>query len=118
MDNRDVKEFLAGIRRTIADSDSLIESAKLRLAETDRMLERQGLTREQVLKLEFSPEQYLRANEELRRLGLPELAADEASRDFAQSAAGLSEAAAEPPPDDELAERSRKFRQLMHGYRA
>ena len=40
--------YLAKIRKTIADSRALVAKAELRFAETDRFLESQGLTREQV----------------------------------------------------------------------
>ena len=44
-DDKDVQAYLARIRKTIADSERLISKAELRMAETDRMLEQQGLTR-------------------------------------------------------------------------
>ena len=53
----DVKAYLARIRKTVEKSESLIAQAELRIAETDRMLERQGLTREQVLAMRFSEAQ-------------------------------------------------------------
>ena len=115
MNKNEVESFLAGIRKTITDSEKLIESARLRIAETDRMLASQGLTREQVLTLEFTPEQRLRVNEELRRLGLPPVE-DGESRDFDSAADELSESVA---GGDEVSfdERSRRFGDLMHGFR-
>ena len=61
----DTEAYLARIRKTIADSERLVEAARLRIAETDRMLEKQGLTREQVMNFRFSPEQREAVNREL-----------------------------------------------------
>ena len=53
----DVRTYLARIRKTIADSKNMVAQAELRIVETDRMLERQGLTREQVMAMQFSDAQ-------------------------------------------------------------
>ena len=66
----ETKAYLDRIRKTIADSKNLISQAELRIAETDRMLERQGLTREQVMAMRFSEAQMEAVNAELRRRGL------------------------------------------------
>ena len=71
MEDRDTEAYLARIRKTVAESNGLLSQLELRMAETDRMLERQGLTREQVMSLRFSNEQKLAVNEELKRRGLP-----------------------------------------------
>ena len=52
----DLDEYLARIRKTIAESEALVAQTELRMRETDRLLESQGLTREQVLSLRFSKE--------------------------------------------------------------
>ena len=65
----EVKEYLATIRKTVADSQAAIDAAQLRLKETDRLLESQGLTREQVLNFKVTPAHRLAVNEELRRRG-------------------------------------------------
>ena len=70
---KDVKEYLARIRKTIADSERVVSQAALRIAETDRLLERQGLTREQVMAMHFSEAQIESVNAELRRRGLDPL---------------------------------------------
>ena len=72
-DQKEVEEYLASIRQTIAKSENLIAEAQLRIAETDRFLEAQGLTREQVLSLKLSGEQRRLVDEELKRRGLPGL---------------------------------------------
>ena len=71
--DKDLDEYLARIRRTIAESEALVSQTELRMRETDRLLESQGLTREQVMALRFSKEQKLAVNEELKRRGLPPL---------------------------------------------
>ena len=65
--------YLARIRKTIADSNNLVSQAQLRIAETDRMLEQHGLTREQVMAMKFSDAQLEAVNEELKRRGLDPL---------------------------------------------
>ena len=77
-EDRDVQAYLARIRRTIAESENLVSQAELRIAETDRMLESQGLTREQVLNFHFTQAQREAVNEELKRRGLPPIEDDEA----------------------------------------
>ncbi|MDO5319839.1 MAG: hypothetical protein Q4G65_14525 [bacterium] len=116
---QEVEEYLARIRKTIADSQSVIDAANLRIQETDRLLESQGLTREQVLNFKVTPEHRLAVNEELRRRGLPPLEEDDASSSFDAATAelrGQADAPA-PAPDDELAERQRRFGNLMHEFR-
>ncbi|MBQ3810459.1 MAG: hypothetical protein II839_06525 [Kiritimatiellae bacterium] len=71
--DKELDEYLARIRKTIADSEALIQQTELRMQETDRLLESQGLTREQVLAMRFTKEQKLAVNEELKRRGLPPL---------------------------------------------
>ncbi len=119
MNEEEVKEYLAGIRKTIAESSAMVEQAQLRIAETDRLLESQGLTREQVLGYKVTPEARLAVNEELRRRGLPPLEDDEAAFDFKAATDELraAENPITPPPGDELAERQRKFGVFMQDYR-
>ena len=72
-DQKDMEAYLARIRKTIADSENLVAQAGLRIAETDRMLERQGLTREQVMAMRFSDAQIEAVNAELKRRGMDPL---------------------------------------------
>ena len=74
---RDIEAYLARIRKTIADSNAAVSQAELRIAETDRLLAAQGLTREQVLGFQFTGEQKLAVNEELKRRGLPPIEDDD-----------------------------------------
>lgn len=121
MNREETEAYLAKIRKTIADSRRMIESAQLRIQETDRFLAAQGLTREEVLGYKVRHEDVLRVNEELRRRGLPPLEEDEAAFDFnaaTERLRGAADAASEPrATGDELAERQRKFGTFMQEYR-
>ena len=119
----DIEAYLAGIRKTIADSNAVVAQAELRIQETDRMLAQQGLTREQVLAMQFSPDQVRAANEELRRRGM-EPFDDEAvamlTQPQPQLGDSMPDAASDSPlagPDaasgTELENRQRKFGMMM-----
>ena len=122
-DNRDVEAYLARIRRTIAESSRLVEQANLRIAETDRMLESQGLTREQVMGMRFTDAQREAVNRELARLGLEPLeeedarweTGDDSLPDVGQGTSDASQVSSLPSPDfsTDLAERQRKFGMMM-----
>ena len=66
----ETKAYLAKIRRTVTESKELLSQFELRMAETDRMLESQGLTREKVAAMNFTDEQIAAVNEELKRRGM------------------------------------------------
>ena len=113
---RDTEAYLARIRKTIEASNRLVEQAGLRMRETDRMLEQQGLTREQVMAMHFSEAQIEAANAELRRRGMDPIEKWEHDGLTAQEefAVGRPPAAAEEAAaDSELAERQRKFGMMM-----
>ena len=117
----DTEAYLARIRKTIADSERLVEAARLRIAETDRMLEKQGLTREQVMNFRFSPEQRETVNRELVRRGLDPIEAwDEEVEvpnaeglDAGGQDVRLPDVEFSSSSDGELAERQRKFGMMM-----
>ncbi len=118
----DVEAYLAKIRKTIAESKAVIDDAQLRIQETDRLLARQGLTREQVLNFQVTREHKLAVNEELRRCGLPPIEEDDAAFDFAAATAELrreadSPASSDSASDDIVADRQRRFGNLMHEFR-
>ena len=112
---RETQAYLARIRKTVAESNRLVEQVGLRMRETDRMLESQGLTREQVMAMHFSEAQIEAANAELERRGLDPLEQGERDGLTAQEefSLGRPPSAAEPPVDNELAERQRKFGLMM-----
>ena len=106
--------YLARIRKTIADSKNLVSQAELRIAETDRMLEQHGLTREQVMAMKFSDTQLEAVNDELKRRGLDPLekwAMNDREAPDVPHAPGL--ASEDFAPDAERAERQRKFGMMM-----
>ena len=113
--DKDSEAYLARIRKTIEESNRLVEQVGLRMRETDRMLEQQGLTREQVMAMHFSDAQIEAANAELTRRGLDPIEQWERDGLTAQEelAVGRPPSAAEPPVDNELAERQRKFGLMM-----
>ena len=126
-EHKDIDEYLARIRKTIEESDRLVSQTALRLAETDRMLEKQGLTREQVMAMRFSEAQIEAANEELKRRGLDPLGkwwSDDGSN-AAEAAPDANRVAADPyrdsrsgapgpaASDDEVAYRQGKFGMMM-----
>lgn len=69
----ETEAYLAKIRKTVRESKNLVESAKLRMAETDRMLEDSGTTREEVMKFSFSFSQKEAVNAQLERMGFEKL---------------------------------------------
>ena len=71
--DRETGAYLARIRKTIEKSNRLVEEVGLRIRETDRMLEQQGLTREQVMAMHFSEAQIEAVSAELKRRGLDPL---------------------------------------------
>lgn len=117
-EDKDVQAYLARIRKTIADSKNLVSQVELRIAETDRMLERQGLTREQVMAMQFSDAQMEAVNEELKRRGLDPLEKwtmnDRAVPDEEPSIKADASYTGEPATSDaELENRQRKFGMMM-----
>ena len=116
--DQELDEYLARIRRTIAESEALVQQTELRMAETDRLLESQGLTREQVLAMRFTREQKLAVNEELKRRGLPPL--DDTDEDPAPdpdvpAPVGIPAASNVPVADSQgdLENRQKKFGMMM-----
>lgn len=128
----ETEAYLAKIRKTISESKNLVESAKLRIAETDRMLESTGTTREEVMKFSFSASQKEVVNEQLERMGFERLddgsdirseygerslgagAADENMRPSA-CAAGANFTAGDG--DGSVENRKRKFNVMMQQFR-
>lgn len=116
----EVKAYLARIRKTVEASKALMESVDLRLRETDRMLEAQGLTRDEVRKMRFTPEQREKANEELRRMGLAPMDEVDTTIDFDLSTAEYRENFADiADMEDEsvVASRARKLGTFMQQFR-
>ena len=125
--DEDTEQTLKRVRKTIAESNALLDQVERRMAETDKLLESQGLTREQVAALRFTPEQIDAVNAELKRRGMQPLDPEEILRE--PSRAGESDSrltgsgrAAEPNLDSEdskedMTNRRRKFNVMMNNFR-
>jgi len=113
--DKNTEAYLARIRRTIEESNRLVDQVGLRIRETDRMLEQQGLTREQVMAMHFSDAQIEAANEELKRRGMDPIEKWERDglTEQEEFAVGRPPATVESSADAELAERQRKFGMMM-----
>lgn len=107
--------YLAKIGQTVQASRNLIESVRLRLAETDRMLEREGLTREGVRNFIFSDAQKNAVNEELERMGMARLDDEEEPVRLGACAAGANFSAGDG--DGSVENRKRKFNVMMQQFR-
>ena len=117
-DDIETEAYLARIRRTIAESNNLVEQAGLRIAETDRLLASQGLTREQVMGFRFTDAQREAVNRELVRNGMEPLEEDEEISRRDAEAQSFPADFRDPAPlreenNTDLAERQRKFGMMM-----
>ena len=111
-ESKDIQSYLARIRKTISDSKSIVSQAELRIKETDRLLEQQGLTREQVMAMHFSQAQIDAANDELKRRGLDPL--EGWNEDNVQDMRYEEpEPLSSPDGGDDLVRRQRKFGMMM-----
>lgn len=126
----ETEAYLAKIRKTVNASKALVEGARLRIEETDRLLERQGLTREQLEQLPVTEEQQRLVDAELERLGYPPL--PELPPESAPQGGELPRAADEPvrpaasvasanltagDGDGSVENRKRKFNVMMQHFR-
>lgn len=123
----ETRATLERVRKTVSDSKALLAQVERRMAETDEMLAKQGLTREQVEAMSFTPEQIDAVNSELKRRGMQPLDPDEVLQRHSPASADDSRLtgsgrAAEPNMDSEdskedLANRRRKFNVMMNNFR-
>lgn len=112
--------YLAKIDKTVKDARALIEAAHLRMAETDRMLAQQGITREELKAMRVTPEQMALVQAELKRRGLPPLedpAELDALQDQVEESRAKILADEEPKGAAALENRTRKFGSMMQEYR-
>ena len=113
-DQQETEAYLAKIRKTIAESNRLVEQAELRIQETDRLLASQGLTREQVANYKFTPQQRAAVNRVLVENGYaPFEDEEEESLSAADAPFRDPDAPLRPPPGDEVEERQKKFGMMM-----
>lgn len=114
---RETEAYLARIRRTVRDAKQLISQAELRIAETDRMLAKQGLTREQVAALRFTEEQKAAVEAELKRRGLPSLAEMPEPGPEPRVRGGVPPAPDPAERDGSAENRKKKFGVMMQQFR-
>ena len=117
MKKEEVEAYLAKIRKTISESEALVEQAERRIAETDELLERFGVTREQLRKMKPTPEQLQLVNEELARRGLEQIEPLEVSYPELAKIGETDPAAEFRTGAEELENRKRKFSSMMQGIR-
>ena len=110
----ETEAYLAKVRKTIVESKRMVETVKLRFAETDRLLEASGTTREEVMQMRFSAAQLATVNAELERRGLTPLAPQEERLTEAPVAMPSFESA-DARVDGE--NRRRKFATMMKPFR-
>lgn len=118
----EIQEYLAKIRKTVAESEAMAQQVELRIQETDRLLASQGLTREQVLGFQFTDEQRELVNRELERRGLGRLdfSTHEGFDDLTDAMRMKSDdmvAEESWQRHDEVAERADRFRMMMKEFR-
>lgn len=114
--DRKTEEYLEKIRKTIAESKRMVDSVKLRFAETDRMLEESGTSREEVMKMRFTPEQKVAVNAELERRGFSPLEDGDDLRNSAIAAAP-SPVVGAADVQENMENRRRKFGAMMKAFR-
>ena len=116
MDKSEIEDYLAKIRKTISESEALVEQAERRIAETDRFLAEHGITREQLRRIHPTEEQLRVVNAELERRGLPALDPLEEPVETIQ-VAEPNFGAEFATSAEELENRKRKFGAMMQTYR-
>ena len=122
---KDAREYLNKIHRTISESEALIAQAERRMEETDRLLESQGLTRAQVEAMEFTDEQFDAVNAELKRRGMDPLdpmeinavSSHTAKNSSAHGTSGTTARLEAGEADGDLENRRRKFNTMMGSFR-
>ncbi len=110
IDREEIEATLARARKTVKQAKALLAEADLRIQETDRFLAQQGLTREQVMAMRFTPEQRALANEELKRQGLEPLSDEPGTIDASTSSASVEE-------PETVDNRQHKFGTFMQRFR-
>ena len=105
MDKNEIVDYLAKIRKTISESEALVEQAERRMAETDELLARVGVTREELRRMRPTPEQIQIVNEELARRGIEPIEPVEESVPNEEITLG----------EEGLEHRKRQFGAMMNG---
>ena len=107
MKENEIDECLKKVRKSISESEALVEQAERRIAETDELLARVGVTREELRRMRPTPEQIQIVNEELARRGIEPLEPVEETVPNEEIA----------PGEEGLEHRKRQFGEMMNGIR-
>lgn len=107
MNKTEIEECLRKVRKSISESEALVEQAERRIAETDDLLARVGVTREELRRMRPTTEQIQAVNEELARRGIEPLEPVEESVPNEEIA----------PGEEGLEHRKRQFGAMMNGVR-
>ena len=105
---------LEKIKKTIQASEAAIRQVELRVEETDQMLAKYGLTKDQILHLRLDARQREMVNRALKDKGFPGI--DEWSAPLAVRQAVRPDAA-EIVPKADLANRQRQFKRMKRRVR-
>lgn len=121
MKKEELDQYLAKIRKTVSESEAVVEQVERRVAQTDELLSQYGITREQLRQINPTPEQVEEVNEELRRRGLDPIDYTLPSADEYPELGRAAEPNFESPEfasgEDELENRKRKFNTMMQNWR-
>lgn len=117
INREDIEATLARARKTVKQARALVAEADLRIQETDRFLAQQGLTREQVMAMRFTPEQRALANEELKRHGLEPLPDEPGTVEDYQAASPMRPQTSSADETETVDNRQRKFGTFMQQFR-
>ena len=107
MNKNEIEDCLAKVQKAISESEAMVEQAERRIAETDELLERVGVTREELRRMRPTPEQMQLVNEELARRGIEPLEPVEENVPDEQIA----------PGEEGVEHRKRQFGAMMNGVR-
>ena len=107
MNKNETEDYLSKIRKAISESEALVEQAERRVAETDELLARVGVTREELRRMRPTPEQVQLVNEELARRGIEPLELVEEAVPDEANVVG----------EEGLEHRKRQFVAMMNGVR-
>ena len=121
MKKEELDQYLAKIRKTVSESEAVIEQVERRVAQTDELLSRYGISREQLRQIKPTPEQVEEVNEELRRRGMDPIDYEPPPVDAYPELGRAAEPNFESPEfasgEDELENRKHKFNTMMQNWR-